>query len=117
MELNPCPFCGEEAILREVEPHTHVLAKWMPDYSGGAFIECTGCTVAMSGGNASEAVEAWNKRTYTVPMMQYDNLRKHFRQLVNDVLGENYYNEGMDVYTCDEYCCQDLKARMKRKWF
>jgi len=52
-----------------------------------------------------------------ISLLQYDNLRKHFRQLVVDVLGESYYNEGMDVYTCDEYTCRDLKNKLKRGWF
>lgn len=61
-ELKPCPFCGSEPFVREIEPHTHVLATFMPDYKGGAFVECTGCTAAMSGDNREEVIEAWNKR-------------------------------------------------------
>jgi hypothetical protein len=49
-----------------------------------------------------------------IQLLQYANLRKHFSQLINDVLGPNYYNEGMDVYTCDEFTCRDLKDRMKK---
>lgn len=50
-----------------------------------------------------------------VPLLQYNNLRKHFSQLINDVLGSEYYNEGMDVYSCDEYSCRDLKLKLKLK--
>ena len=47
-----------------------------------------------------------------IRLLQYENLRKHFMQLVHDVLGEHYYNEGMDVYTCDKLCCRDLKRKL-----
>lgn len=52
-----------------------------------------------------------------IALLQYENLRKHFRQLTIDVLGENYYNDGMDVYTCDELTCQDIKAKLKLRWW
>lgn len=61
-ELKPCPFCGAEAIINTIEPHTHKLAAFMPDYEGGTFIECNGCTCAVSGKTDREAVEAWNRR-------------------------------------------------------
>lgn len=62
MELKPCPFCGSDAILHTIEPHTHMLATFMPDYDGGSFVECTGCTACVSGDTEDEAVEAWNRR-------------------------------------------------------
>lgn len=61
--LLPCPFCGGEAIIHTVEPHTHVIAKFMPDYGGGAFIECKSCTCAISGETEQEAITTWNRRT------------------------------------------------------
>ena len=57
------------------------------------------------------------KEEEQISLLQYENLRKHFSQLISDLLGEGYYNEGMDVYTCDEYACRDLKSKLKRKWF
>ena len=50
-----------------------------------------------------------------IRLLQYDNLRKLFSQLIDDVLGTNYYNMGMDVYTCDELTCKDLKDRLCKR--
>lgn len=53
-----------------------------------------------------------------IRLLQYENLRKHFRKLIEDVLGKDYYNMGADVYSCDEICCEDLRNKLiKRKWF
>lgn len=49
-----------------------------------------------------------------ISLLQYKLLRENFQKLINDVLGPNYYNEGMDVYTCDEFSCRDLKNKLKR---
>lgn len=61
--LKSCPFCGKEPFLRIVEKHTHVIAKFMPDHNGSAFVECTNCTAAMSGETVEEVTATWNKRT------------------------------------------------------
>lgn len=60
-KIKPCPFCGKEAVINKIESHTHMLAI-MPDYDGETFIECTGCTCAVSSKIEQEAVEAWNRR-------------------------------------------------------
>ncbi|MCI9597897.1 MAG: hypothetical protein HFE75_11510 [Firmicutes bacterium] len=60
--LKPCPFCGGEALLRVIEPHSHKYAKFMPDYQGGTFIECASCTCGVSGETTEEAVTQWNRR-------------------------------------------------------
>ena len=49
---------------------------------------------------------------YRIQSLQYRNLRQHFYQLVEDVLGKNYYNEGMDVYSSDGFCCRDLRRKL-----
>ena len=51
-----------------------------------------------------------------VALLQYASLREHFNVLVEDVLGENYYNMGMDVYSCDAICCEDIARRAKSFW-
>lgn len=60
-ELLKCPFCGGDALLEVVPPHKHIIST-MPDYEGGAFIECAKCNCAMSGSTAEEITEAWNTR-------------------------------------------------------
>lgn len=50
-----------------------------------------------------------------IRLLQYENLRNHFQELINEVLGPDYYNEGMDVYTADEFVCRDLKDKLKKK--
>ena len=61
-KLKPCPFCGGEACMIEVEPHTHEIATWMPDYTGGFFVECTNCACGISADTKEVAVAAWNRR-------------------------------------------------------
>lgn len=53
-----------------------------------------------------------------IQLLQYQNLRKNFNKLVECVLGEDYYNMGMDVYTCDELTCEDIAKACKKgkKW-
>lgn len=60
-ELKPCPFCGGEAVIDTIEPHSHMLV-FLPDYGGETFIECTGCTCVVSGKTEQEVAEAWNRR-------------------------------------------------------
>jgi len=50
-----------------------------------------------------------------IRLLQYENLRKQFQRLVDDVLGKDYYNEGMDTHKCDEYCCRDLKNKICKR--
>ena len=51
-----------------------------------------------------------------IDKLQYDNLRKCFDNIIQEVLGENYYNMGMDIYTCDMLSSKDIiKAFNKNK--
>lgn len=38
----------------------------------------------------------------------YHNLRDNFNKVVKKVLGSDYYNMGMDVYTSDKLACEDI---------
>lgn len=62
-ELKCCPFCGGKAIINTIEPHTHLLAKFMLDYAGETFIECSNCTCCINAKTEKEAITVWNKRT------------------------------------------------------
>lgn len=60
-ELKPCPFCGSKATIDIIPPHKYYFVD-MPDYGGGAFIECTGCSCCYSRSTAEEAIKGWNTR-------------------------------------------------------
>ena len=49
-----------------------------------------------------------------IALLQYQSLRKHFDKMVDDVLGVDYYNMGMDVYTCDEFTCESITCKANR---
>ena len=51
-----------------------------------------------------------------VRVLQYENLRECFKKMIDDVLGKDYYNMGMDVYDCDRLSCEDITAKSKRWW-
>ena len=43
-----------------------------------------------------------------ITRLQYDNLRNNFSKIIDNVLGFNYYNYGMDVYTCDDISTEHI---------
>ena len=50
-------------------------------------------------------------------ILQYKNLRHYFNEMVINVLGDGYYNMGMDVYECDKETCEAITRRANRKWY
>ena len=52
-----------------------------------------------------------------IQLMQYKNLRAGFNLLVDTILGKDYYNECMDVYSCDLECCADIIYAYNHKKF
>lgn len=52
-----------------------------------------------------------------ISLLQYESLRSNFSKMVDDVLGEDYYNLAMDVYECDRVCCEDITNKAKSKGF
>ena len=51
-----------------------------------------------------------------IQIAQYENLRRHFNQLVENILGPSYYNLGQDVYSADQFCCEDIyRAYLEQK--
>jgi hypothetical protein len=45
---------------------------------------------------------------------QYENLRKKFNNVIKAVLGDDYYNLGGDVYSCDAITCEDIIREYKQ---
>lgn len=54
--------------------------------------------------------KALDKLKYENTLLEnlYQNLRTHFEGMASLILGENYYNMGVDVYTTDELTCKDI---------
>lgn len=59
--------------------------------------------------------EQINTEVDRIRLLQYENLRRCFNALLESALGENYYNEGMDVYICDELSCRDLAKKIGKE--
>ena len=56
-----------------------------------------------------------------IKLLYYENLRKYFTILVDVMLGEDYYNMGMDHYQVDINCMDDIvhqygNRKQKKKW-
>ena len=64
--------------------------------------------------NTQKAVDT--EEINRIKLLQYENLRTHFNQMVKDVLGDDYYNMGMDVYECDRLTCEDITAKANKHW-
>lgn len=54
------------------------------------------------------------KKTDNTKELQYDNLRYEFNNLVNKILGKDYYNVAQDVYQCDKECCNDIIRKFEQ---
>lgn len=52
-----------------------------------------------------------------VALLQYKSLRENFQAMVNDVLGDKYYNMANDVYDSDKYCCEDIARKANETTF
>lgn len=57
----PCPCCCASVDIVCVPAHEHKILD-LPAYQGGCFIECTGCTYAISGENKKEVLKVHNTR-------------------------------------------------------
>ena len=59
-ELKPCPFCGGEPMIYDIEPYKHLLANF-PDHPGSTVIEC-GCGCGLVDESRETVIERWNTR-------------------------------------------------------
>lgn len=50
-----------------------------------------------------------------IKLLQYANLRYSFQKLVDYALGHDYYNMGMDVYSCDAETCLSIMYYIWKK--
>ena len=60
----PCPFCGADPTISDIEPHVHVisLGDWkMPDHPGSTVIEC-GCGAGLIDDTREKVLRRWNTR-------------------------------------------------------
>ena len=49
-----------------------------------------------------------------IALLQYKSLRENFSRMVDEVLGPDYYNMGMDVYEADRLTCEDITWKANR---
>jgi hypothetical protein len=61
--LLPCPFCGREPTVVDIDPHSHKggIAAFMPDHSGSSYIEC-GCGAGLIDDDRKAVIARWNAR-------------------------------------------------------
>lgn len=67
----------------------------------------------------NEKTEEFYKAFYDenrVALLQYKSLRENFHSLVNNVLGDDYYNMAMDVYDADRICCEDIVKKLNNSF-
>ncbi|WP_119154185.1 Lar family restriction alleviation protein [Caldimonas tepidiphila] len=63
-QLLPCPHCGAEPLIHDIQPHAHSFnfGGWkMPDHPGSTVIEC-GCGAGMIDESRERVLERWNRR-------------------------------------------------------
>ena len=46
-------------------------------------------------------------------LTHYDNLRKHYNELIDEIMGENYYTISPDVMNSDTEAYEDMIYRIK----
>ena len=84
-------------------------------------IECENCGSFNKPGNVCRCHKTKTSEFYKnfydnnrIALLQYNNLRKHFSIMVDNVLGVDYYNMAMDVYESDRICCEDITNKCNK---
>lgn len=44
----------------------------------------------------------------------HKELNSHYQRLINELLGDGYYNMGMDAYSCNAESCEDMLHEIRR---
>lgn len=100
-----CPNCGSE-IVGESSLSKMKIFKCESSLGEHGIAQSNACKIREP---------LWNDYNENrVKLLQYESLRHHFDKMTNEVLGKDYYNMGMDVYTCDEIICQDITRKAKQ---
>lgn len=56
-----------------------------------------------------------NDKEYELLEKLYKHVCKEFRRVVDELLGKDYYNMGMDQYSCTTMIADDLISKYKKK--
>ena len=102
----PCPCCCASVDIVCVPAHEHKILD-LPAYQGGCFIECTGCTYAISGENKKEVLKAHNTRP--APPIGRCGECKHFNHFFNEVGHCMIHSQEKDLGG-EGYCVEMLKT-------
>ena len=115
-KLKPCPFCGGEAMIEVIEPHTHTMATFMPDYEGGAFIECQ-CGAGISGKTIDDVIAAWEKRTHEKAegIRLHELIRKQAKELNRRDVIIKQLNANIDAAKSENATLKDQLEAADRK--
>lgn len=102
----PCPCCCASVDIVCVPAHEHKILD-LPAYQGGCFIECTGCTYAISGENKKEVLKAHNTRP--APPIGRCGECKHCvgvrkNQALRCTLNSFGVEFGLDFITSESFC-------------
>lgn len=48
---------------------------------------------------------------------RFTELNKQWHRVITELLGEDYYNDGCDWKSCDEFSADDLIYKYKKRWW
>ncbi len=106
----PCPCCCASVDVVCVPAHEHKILD-LPAYQGGCFIECTGCTYAISGENKKEVLKAHN--TLPAPPVGRCGECKCWRRNGSDwgSCSKWYTEDKVQAFMLEDDFCSNFKPR------
>ncbi len=110
----PCPCCCASVDIVCVPAHEHKILD-LPAYQGGCFIECTGCTYAISGENKKEVLKAHNARP-APPVGRCGECKYGRKFSENDSQHDFHWEETEIFIICKEpYICTKWEVKTLHK--